>query len=144
MVSVSPQRPQEIVLPTLPVFQGAAVLTHLKELGLRRLNVKKSVLSPLQRTTYLGVVWDSTTMQARLSPARIESILTAVARVREGLSLTVKQFQKMLGLMVATSDMILLACCTWDPNSGGSRPRGSPRGETRFAWSRSRGNAYVP
>ncbi|KAI2645059.1 Retrovirus-related Pol polyprotein from transposon 17.6 [Labeo rohita] len=29
----------------------------------------------LLRTTYLGVVWDSTTMQARLSPARFESIL---------------------------------------------------------------------
>ncbi len=43
------------------------VLTHMKDLGLR-LNGKKSVLSPLQRTTYLGVVWDSTAMQARLSP----------------------------------------------------------------------------
>ncbi len=31
------------------------VLAHLKVLGLR-LNTKKSVLSPLQRTTYLGVV----------------------------------------------------------------------------------------
>ncbi len=51
------------------------VLAQMKELGLR-LNAKKSVLSPLQRTTYLGVVWDLTTMQARLSPARIESILT--------------------------------------------------------------------
>ncbi|KAI2653718.1 Fumarate hydratase class II [Labeo rohita] len=43
----------------------------MKKLGLR-LNTKKSVLSPLQRTTYLGVVWDSTTMQACLSPARID------------------------------------------------------------------------
>ncbi len=34
----------------------------MKELYLR-LNARKSVLSPLQRTTYLGVVWDSTTMQ---------------------------------------------------------------------------------
>ncbi|KAI2665252.1 Transposon Ty3-G Gag-Pol polyprotein [Labeo rohita] len=41
------------------------VLTHMKELGLR-LNAKKSVLSPSQRTTYLGVVWDSTTMRAHL------------------------------------------------------------------------------
>ncbi len=31
------------------------VLAHMKELGLR-LNTKKSVLSPVQRTTYLGVV----------------------------------------------------------------------------------------
>ncbi len=38
----------------------------------------------------------------------------------------------------------LLACCTWDPYSGSSRPRGSPWGETRSACSRSRGDAYVP
>ncbi|KAI2645622.1 Transposon Ty3-G Gag-Pol polyprotein [Labeo rohita] len=81
------------------------VLAHLKELGLR-LNAKKSVLSPLQRTTYLGRVWDSTTMQARLSPARIESILTAVMRVTEGRSLTVKQFQRLLGPMAAASNVI--------------------------------------
>ncbi len=81
------------------------ILAHMKELGLR-LNARKSVLSPLQRTTYLGVVWDLTTMQARLSPARIESILTAVRRVREGLSFTVKQFQRLLGLMAATSNVI--------------------------------------
>ncbi|KAI2659475.1 ORF V: Enzymatic polyprotein [Labeo rohita] len=57
------------------------VLAHMKELGLR-LNAKKSVLSPVQRTTYPDVVWDSTTMQARLSPAQIELILTAVKRVK--------------------------------------------------------------
>ena len=74
----------------------------MKELGLR-LDAKKSVHSPVQRTTYLGVVLDWTTMQARMSPARIESILTAVARVREGWSLTVKQFQRLLGLMAAAS-----------------------------------------
>ncbi len=33
------------------------MLAHMKVLGVR-LNAKKSVLSPLQRTTYLGVVWD--------------------------------------------------------------------------------------
>ncbi len=45
-------------------------------------------------------------MQACLSPARIESILTAVTRVREGLSFTVKLFQKLLGLMAAESNVI--------------------------------------
>ncbi len=49
------------------------VLAHMKQLGLK-LNAKESVLSPVLRTTYLGVVWNSTTMQARMSPARIESI----------------------------------------------------------------------
>jgi hypothetical protein len=81
------------------------VLAHMKDLGLR-LNAKKSVLSPAQRTTYLGVVWDSTTMQARLTPARIESILTSVRSVREGQLLTVKQLQRLLGLMAAASNVI--------------------------------------
>ncbi len=81
------------------------VLAHMKVLGLR-LNAKKSVLSPLQRTTYLCVVWDSTRMQACMSPARIESIFTEVRRVKECQSLTVKQFQRLLGLMAAASNVI--------------------------------------
>ncbi len=85
------------------------VLAHMKELGLR-LNAKKSVLSPLQRTTFLGVAWDSTSMQAHLSPARIESILSAVKSIRLGQSLTVKQFQRLLGLMAAASNVPRLLC----------------------------------
>ncbi len=45
-------------------------------------------------------------MQARMSPAQIKSILTAVRRVRQGRSLTVKQFQRLLGLMAAASNVI--------------------------------------
>ncbi len=106
------------------------VLAHMKELGLR-LNAKKSVLSPFQRTTYLGVVWDSTTMQARLSPARIESILNTVRRVREGLSLTVRQFQILLGLMAAASNVIpfgllYMRPLQWWLKSKGFSPRGNP------------------
>ncbi len=89
------------------------------------------VQSPLQRTTYLGVVWDSTTMQAWLSPARIESILTTVRRVREGLSLTVKQFQRLLGLMAAASNVIpfgllYMRPLQWWLKSKGFSPRGNP------------------
>ncbi|KAI2657343.1 Transposon Ty3-G Gag-Pol polyprotein [Labeo rohita] len=107
------------------------VLAHMKALGLR-LNAKKSVLSPLQRTTYLGVVWDSTTMQARLSPARIESILTAVKRVKLGRSLTVKQFQQLLGLMAAASnvipfDLLYMRPLQWWLKTKGFSPRGNPR-----------------
>ncbi|KAI2655945.1 hypothetical protein H4Q32_012739 [Labeo rohita] len=106
------------------------VLAHMKELGLR-LNAKKSVLSPLQMTTYLGVVWDSTTMQARLSPARIESILTSVKRVKIGRSLTVKQFQKLLGLMAAVSNVIpfgllYMRPLQWWLRTKGFSPRGNP------------------
>ncbi len=81
------------------------VLAHMKVLGLR-LNAKKSECSPAQRTTNLGVVLDSLPMQARMTPARFESILIAVARVKAGRSLTVKQFQRLLGLMAAASNVI--------------------------------------
>ncbi len=81
------------------------VLAHMKELGLW-LNAKKSVLSPLKRTTFISVVWDSKLMQARLSPPHIESILSHCKSIRLGQSLTVKQFQRLLGLMAAASNMI--------------------------------------
>ncbi len=38
--------------------------------------------------------------------ARIESILSAVKRIKLGQSLTVKQFQRLLGLMAAASKVI--------------------------------------
>ncbi|KAL0173333.1 hypothetical protein M9458_033644, partial [Cirrhinus mrigala] len=117
-------------LEHMAVQHRDVVLAHMKELGLR-LNAKKSVLSPLQRTTYLGAVWDSTTMQARLSPARIESILTAVTRVKEGRSLTVKQFQRLLGLMAAASNVIPFGLLYMRPLQWWLRtkefsPRGNP------------------
>ncbi len=46
------------------------VLGHIHSLGLR-MNAKKSVLLPSQRTVFLGVRLDSVQMQARLAPARI-------------------------------------------------------------------------
>ncbi len=110
--------------------RSRVVLAHMKQLGLR-LNAKKSVLSPVQRTTYLGVVWNSTTMQARMSPARIESIFTSVKRVREGQSLTVKQFQRLLGLMAAASNVIpfgllYMRPLQWWLKTKGFSPRGNP------------------
>ncbi|KAI2646149.1 hypothetical protein H4Q32_030848 [Labeo rohita] len=115
---------------SLAVRHRDVVLAHMKTLGLR-LNAKKSVLSPSQRTTYLGMVWDSTMMQARLSPARIESILAAVKRVKEGRSLTVKQFQQLLGLMAAASNVIpfgllYMRLLQWWLKTKGFSPRGNP------------------
>ncbi|CAM4654716.1 unnamed protein product [Leuciscus chuanchicus] len=104
------------------------VLAHMKELGLR-LNAKKSVLSPLQRTTFLGVVWDSVSMQARLSPPCVDSILAAVKSVKLGQLLTVKQFQRLLGLMAAASNGIPFGLLHMRPLQWWLRTRGfSPRG----------------
>ncbi|KAI2644404.1 hypothetical protein H4Q32_030891 [Labeo rohita] len=77
------------------------------------------------------MVWDLTTMQARLSPARIESVLTAVARVRKGRSLTIKQFLQLLGLMAAVSNVIPLGLLYMRPLEWWLRtkqfsPRGNP------------------
>lgn len=58
------------------------MLAHMK-LGLK-LNSKKSVLFPGQRTSFIGVVWDSTMMQAHLCPACAESIRTAIKDIRIG------------------------------------------------------------
>ncbi len=68
-------------------------------------------------------------MQARMSPARIESILTAVRRVREGQSLTVKQFQRLLGLMAAASNVIYFGLLYMRPLQWWLKTKGfSPRG----------------
>ncbi len=116
----------------------SVVLAHIKVLGLR-LNAKKSVLSPSQRTTYLSVVLDSTTMQARMSPARIESILTEVKRVKEGQSLTVKQFQTLLSLMAAASKVIPIGLLymrplQWWLKTKGFSPRGNPLRTIKVMW----------
>ncbi len=66
-----------------------------------------------------------------VSPARIELILTTVRRVREGLSLTVKQFQRLLDLMAAASNVIpfgllYMRLLQWWLKSKGFSPRGNP------------------
>ncbi len=70
-------------------------------------------------------------MQARLSPARIESILSAVKRIRLGQSLTVRQFQRLLGLMAAASNVIPVGLLhmrslQWWLRTKGFSPRGNP------------------
>ncbi len=112
----------------LAVGHRDIILAHMKDLRLR-LNAYKSVHPPVLRTTYLWVVWDSTMIQARLSPARIDSILAAVKRVRGGQSLTVKLFQKLLGLMTAASTVITFGLPDMRPLQWGLRTTGfSQRG----------------
>lgn len=55
-----------------------------------RLNAKKSVLFPFQRTTFLGMVWDLTMMmEAHLSPTHDASIPSPTNELKLGQSLTV-------------------------------------------------------
>ncbi len=60
-------------------------------------------------------------MQGCMSPARTES----VKRVREGRSLTVKQFQKLLGLMSAASNVIPFSLLLLDSRQEGFPLTGS-------------------
>ncbi len=96
----------------LAVRHRNVVLAHMKELGLR-LNAKKSVLSPLQRTTFFDVVWDSTSVQARLSPARIEFILSAVKKIR-------------LASNVIPFGLLYMRPLQWWLRTKGFSPRGNP------------------
>ncbi len=111
------------------------VLAHLESRGLR-LNAKKSVLSPAQRTTYLGVVWDSITMQAQLSPARVESILNALKNIKLGQRITVHYLQRVLGLMAAASTVIPLGLLHMRSfqlwlRARGFHPRANPQRQIR-------------
>ncbi len=83
--------------------------------------------------------WCGIRPQTELSPARIESILTAVARVKEGRSLTVKQFQRQLGLMAAASNVIPfgLLCMKplqWWLKTKGFSLRGNPLRMIKVMW----------
>ncbi len=121
---------QELALRHRDVF-----LSHLKSLGLR-LNAKKIILSPAQRTTYLGVVWDSITMRAQLSPARVKSILNALNNIKLGQIVTVHYLQRVLGLMAAASMVIPLGLLHMRSfqlwlRARGFHPRANPQRQIR-------------
>ncbi len=59
------------------------VLRHIHYLGLR-MNAKKSVLLPSQRTLFLGVHLDSIQMQTRLAPARISNFTAYLSHFKLG------------------------------------------------------------
>ncbi len=82
------------------------VLGHIHSLGLR-MNAKKSVLLPSQRTVFLGVRLDSVQMQARLAPARIPDLTACLTRFKLGHHVSVGTCRRLLGLMAAASPVLL-------------------------------------
>ncbi len=102
-----------------PQFQKEVTMSVFEAIDSK---ILEQIVQHLKSSTcYL--VWDSTTMQARMPPAWIESILTAVARVRGGQSLTVKQVQRPLGLMAAASNVIPLGLLYMRPLQGWLKTR---------------------
>ncbi len=83
------------------------VLSHIHSLGLR-MNTKKSVLLPSQRTVFLGVRLDSIQMQARLAPARIPVLTACLARFKLGHHVSLGTCRRLLGLMAAASPVLPL------------------------------------
>ncbi len=83
------------------------VLRHIHSLGLR-MNAKKSVLFPSQRTVFSGVHLDSVQMQARLAPARISNFTACLARFKLGHHVSVSTCRRLLGLMAAASPVLPL------------------------------------
>lgn len=65
-----------------------------------RLRAEKSVFTPLQKMTFMGVVWDSVMMWVPLSLACIEMILAAVTGIMLWKFITIKQFQTVVSSMI--------------------------------------------
>ncbi len=83
------------------------VLRHIHSLDLR-MNAKKSVLLPSQRTLFLGVHLDSIQMQAPLAPARISNFTACLACFKLGRYVSVGSCRRLLGLMAAASPVLPL------------------------------------
>ncbi len=103
-----------------------SLLLHLRALGLR-LKGQKSVLTPAHETLFLGVCLDSTSMQARLAPAWVESIQSCTARFKLGRHVSVGLCRRLLGLMAAASPVLPLGLLhmrtfLWWMKSLGIRP----------------------
>ncbi len=79
-----------------------SLLIHLESLGLC-VNRRKSILALSQSIMYLGVCMDSLEMRARLSRERVAAILSYLRHFREGSSVHLKEFQRLLGLMASAS-----------------------------------------
>ncbi len=96
-----------------------SLLLHLRALGLW-LNGQKSMHTPAQQTTFLGICLDST-------PVRVESIKSCSARFRLGCHVSVGLCRRLLCLMAAASPVLPLGLLhirpfLWWMRSLGIRP----------------------
>lgn len=83
------------------------VLEHVRRLGLR-VNLAKSKLVPCQRTVFLGVALDTTSMLARPSPQRVDDIVGSLAAFRRGAKLPFIRCLSLLGKLVSISAVVPL------------------------------------
>ena len=83
------------------------LLSHIRELGLV-VNEKKSHLSPSQDVVFVGMAIDSSLMRASLPAKRVDTILSFLQRFRLGHTVTVRDCQRLLGLLTAASSLVPL------------------------------------
>ncbi|KAL2082588.1 hypothetical protein ACEWY4_022406 [Coilia grayii] len=106
----------------LACLDVATVLSHVADLGLR-VNYRKSSLVPCQETNFLGIQGYKDTLlvtyiEATPSQARIRNIHQLLGRFRRGRSLTLKSFQRLLGMLTAASSLIPLGLLDLRPLQG--------------------------
>ncbi|XDV39369.1 hypothetical protein PO909_008624 [Leuciscus waleckii] len=90
------------------------LLDHLENLGIT-VNWAKSSLNPSQTISFLGIVLDSQSMTARLSPQRVLHIQRAARSFRRGVFTPLRKFQRMLGLMASASSVLQLGLLRMRP-----------------------------
>ena len=88
------------------------LLAHLEQLGLR-VNWTKSILSPSQEISFLGIDLDSRSMIARLTRECAAAIQPFAATFTAGKNLPLRMFQRMMGLMASASTVLRLGLLHW-------------------------------
>lgn len=62
-----------------------------------RINKEKSILTPVQRLSWLGMLWDSRSASVRISEQNANKILYRLFRASLSHSLTRRQWESLLG-----------------------------------------------
>merc|ERR1711895_291884 len=91
--------PQQVVLHT------KIVLDHLASLGFT-VNMEKSMLVPSQQITFIGVVLDSVTLTARLSPERVALFQSLLSSFVVGNKVPYRTCMRLTGSMASSINLI--------------------------------------
>ncbi|KAK5895026.1 hypothetical protein CesoFtcFv8_011655 [Champsocephalus esox] len=92
----------------------ARLSSHVARLGLT-VNTGKSCLDPSQQVTYLGMVLDSVTMRAYLTPRRVDDISHHLRIFRLGKRVPYILFLRLLGRLTAASAVVPLGLLSLRP-----------------------------
>ena len=83
------------------------VVSHLTSLGFT-LNLEKSVFTPSQRTTFIGITLDSIALKAWMSQERIQSFLDCLSNFQLDRKIRYNTCMRMAGLMASAISLVPL------------------------------------